>query len=811
MNQRRKRSENISNVPANGTLFYSWSRPLQPEGREDVHVFSTNTGTIEHVEQLLQPCDGDYPDIKTAPGYFCARCVRPESRKGKGTAPAGMFWRDGDSIADQSIYGFDFDAATPESFAEVRHILEEMPHWWALYTTASHTDAEPRFRVVLATDKPANGAEQMLLVRAALLDRYFPGHAVDSATFTAAQVMYRTPQNGDVSFSAYKTPLRLAGVLRHARINNVQPPVTAKRRNTELTIADDLAGIFTPFMQHLLTLPGARADGNSVTLRASASHGRQYSGENHDTSLRFSPPGQGYTQFNVTFVHDTDRQAVAQMKRHSEKLRYACEACGADFNLLQELTANYHSARNSAHDGETGTTHNAPVSARKPHQVLDHQGMLGDYRDKARKAVSERFQIGPDMVPPDVRLKKNKDGVLTGYDAMKTRDNLHWMLSRQRYVAAYNEMSDTVELCRSNGARIERTEAAVRSRIVSDLERAGLSTSTFDEHFTACAEENRYHPVDAWLRKGGGWDGVKRVDRVLSCLNAEKPEYANAVMRSALIAAVHAIDLEKPGISFKAIPTLFSEQNNYHKTHFFKRLFSVADGVFKEALYLDPKNKDSVKTATNLWVAELGEVDSMTKKESSELKAFVDNSQDAYRAAYARTESKRARRTVFVASVNKDDFIRDASIASRFPVISLAAPIAIDEVNRLLGWTYNGSGARLTDPEQLRQFWLEVKSWVDAGEGYDLPAELTAAVQENNRAFIAVDPVSATIDDYFARCENAKMRTWMTTTDFCRKAGIADRYVSKAGKLLRKKMMDLHLPYKNVGNVFRYHVPVTIQ
>lgn len=349
-----------ADAPAGGNLHYSWSRQFQPEGRADINVFSTATGTIEHVESLLAPATGDYPDAKTAPGYFCPRCVNTESRKGKGNADKGMFWRDGDSIADQSIYGFDFDfklpckpGEEPEMHPEahtyldiIRDALEEADCWWALYTTASHTEEWPRVRVVLATDKPADGDDQMLLVRASLLDRFFRGVPVDSATFTPAQVMYRAPQGSQVIFSENKTPLRLAGILRHARQAEVVAPKAARRRNSELTIADDLAAIFTPFMDSLLALPGACADAGSVTLPATREHGALYSGDNHDTSLRFSPPGAGFSQFNVTFVHDTDKTATAGMK-HTDRLKYACEAAGADFELLADLMANYHQQRNS--------------------------------------------------------------------------------------------------------------------------------------------------------------------------------------------------------------------------------------------------------------------------------------------------------------------------------------------------------------------------------------------------------------------------------------------------------------------------------
>lgn len=358
MTKRMRRSQVAAAepMPAGGQLCYSWSRQFQPEGRADINVFSTSTGTLEHVEHLLAPATGDYPDVKTAPGYFCPRCVNTDSRKGKGTAAPGMFWRDGNSIADQSIYGFDFDFKQPDGTMHpeahtyvdiIRDALADSGVWWALYTTASHTEEWPRIRVVMATDKPASGDEQMLLVRASILDRFFRGIPVDQAVFTPAQVMYRAPQGSVVEYSDIKTPLRLAGILRHARQAEVVPPKAARRIDKTLTIADDLAAIFTPFMEHLLTLPGARPDAGAVTMPATRAHGTAYSSGNHDTSLRFSPPGAGFSQFNVTFVHDTDKAATAKMT-HTQRLQYACDAAGADFDVLEPLLSNYHHARNSA-------------------------------------------------------------------------------------------------------------------------------------------------------------------------------------------------------------------------------------------------------------------------------------------------------------------------------------------------------------------------------------------------------------------------------------------------------------------------------
>lgn len=44
----------------------------------------------------------------------------------------------------------------------------------------------------------------------------------------------------------------------------------------------------------------------------------------------------------------------------------------------------------------------------------------------------------------------------------------------------------------------------------------------------------------------------------------------------------------------------------------------------------------------------------------------------------------------------------------------------MDALNDLLSWHWNGGKLRLVNPDNLRQFWLEIKADYDSGEGWML-------------------------------------------------------------------------------------------
>lgn len=381
-------------------------------------------------------------------------------------------------------------------------------------------------------------------------------------------------------------------------------------------------------------------------------------------------------------------------------------------------------------------------------------------------------QIEPPLFLPDTDEKGKP---------LKTSANLWAVLEHKGWIGRYNTMTATPELTTDEGRRLGKTDEGQRSALVDACQRAEVPDSAIDEHLIALCQLNSYHPVREWL-EGGEWDGAPRVASVIKTLNANDPAYAEAIIRPWLVAAVAAACYEGSFIS-KLIPVLQGDQS-FMKSAWVQRLAGVVEGATSSGS-LDPQDKDSVIRACSCWVFELAELESTTKGEAGRLKDFITQAEDRYRAPYGRTTTSKKRQTVFFATVNGTDFLKDQTGNARFAVIEMAAPADMDKLNELLGWTWNAGRLELNDPERLRQFWLEVKADYDAGASWYLDEATSKAQAEANDAHTDKGAHYAIIvDRHLARpMQSAR---WFTAAELC---GYHDEKPAMAGRYGRALTM----------------------
>ncbi|MFQ2197540.1 VapE domain-containing protein [Aeromonas hydrophila] len=379
-------------------------------------------------------------------------------------------------------------------------------------------------------------------------------------------------------------------------------------------------------------------------------------------------------------------------------------------------------------------------------------------------------QIEPPLFLPDIDEKRKP---------LKTSTNLWAVLEHKGWACRYNAMIATPELMTAEGRRLGKTDEGQRSALVDACQRAEVPDAAIDEHLIALCQLNSYHPVREWL-EGGEWDGVPRVASVIKTLNANDPAYAEAIIRPWLVAAVAAAFHQGPFIS-KLIPVLQGDQS-FKKSAWIQRLASVVEGAVGSGS-LDPQNKDSVIRACSCWVFELAELESTTKGEAGRLKDFITQAEDRYRAPYGRTTTSKKRQTVFFATVNGTDFLKDQTGNARFAVIEMAAPADMDKLNELLGWTWNAGRLELNAPECLRQFWLEVKADYDAGASWYLDEATSKQAATANDTHTDKGPHYETIvDRHLARpMQSAR---WFTAADLCERHGEKPAMASRYGRAL---------------------------
>lgn len=362
---------------------------------------------------------------------------------------------------------------------------------------------------------------------------------------------------------------------------------------------------------------------------------------------------------------------------------------------------------------------------------------------------------------------------------LATNTNLSDLLAHCGMGLRVNQMNLALEVVDCNGALIGSDWNVTRSDLVTSAVLNALPKVAIDDHAANVAAKNAYHPVKQWL-DGGKWDGVKRVERVIDCIPSADPAFTRTVMTKWLVSCIAALYEQR--FSTKLTPVLKGDQS-FKKTAFVSRLASVVDGAFLEGLSLDPTNKDSVSATIKSWVCELGEIGQTTRKGNDALKAFLTMSQDKIRLPYDRAETIKRRQTCFIGTVNDDHFLRDESGSTRFAVVEMTAPVQLDAVNELLGWSWSGGRLRHDKPELLRQFWLEVKALYNGGAGWALTEQEQERACAVNDAFSDKSPQYQYLIEAHLSVPHYGKR-WITASDLVNLRGENTGMSTRWGKAL---------------------------
>ena len=390
---------------------------------------------------------------------------------------------------------------------------------------------------------------------------------------------------------------------------------------------------------------------------------------------------------------------------------------------------------------------------------------------------------------------------------LKTSANLGAILAHYGWEARYNLMTAEPELRTAVGRRLGGTDEGQRSALVDACQRSEVPDAAIDEHLPALCQNRSYHPIREWLEAGSKWDGVPRMAAVLTTVNATDPAYASAVLRPWLVGCVAAL-YEEQWLS-KLVPVLVGGQS-FKKSAWVNRLAAVVVGSTLDCS-IDPSKTDDVRRAVSAWIVELAELESTTKHETGALKAFITRDVDRFRAPYAKTFTQKKRQTAFIATVNGSDFLKDQTGNARFAVVEMEVAADLDRLNELLGWRWDAGRLRQTDPEQLRQFWLEVKADYESGETWFLDEAASEQAARANNGHTDKGPhFEAIIDHHLSRPMSAER--WFTAGELCayhgEKPAMAGRYgralkmLADEGRIdsrsMRSRRNEYRLPVNNI-------------
>jgi len=254
------------------------------------------------------------------------------------------------------------------------------------------------------------------------------------------------------------------------------------------------------------------------------------------------------------------------------------------------------------------------------------------------------------------------------------------------------------------------------SDIANDMSYKRATSSVVQETLNVIANENHYHPVLSLLYEEK-WDNIDRLNEIYNMLGINDSFYKVFVKKWAIQTIALLFNSESNPITAEGVLVLQGKQG-VGKTQFFSHL-AIKENFFKGGATLDMSNKDSLMSATKIWICELGEIDSTTKKEQSALKAFLTEKTDRFREPYARCETIRPRRTSFCGTVNPKGYLRDETGNRRYWTIP------IEKINLKKIFEY--------DQEWYAQFWRQILVvYQNNPTGYLLTAEEKDFLSKNN-------------------------------------------------------------------------------
>ena len=291
-----------------------------------------------------------------------------------------------------------------------------------------------------------------------------------------------------------------------------------------------------------------------------------------------------------------------------------------------------------------------------------------------------------------------------------TIENVETLLAHHNVSVNFNVITKAVEInIPGQSGSVQNRANVAMAHISSMASAAGLSVGSLPEFVLAVADKNLRNPVTDWINSKP-WDGVNRLDDLYKTVTAAPgflEMFKDRLIYKWLLSAVAAAFTD---FGFRTRGALtFQGAQGLGKTSWVQSLVNdpvLQAEVIKLGHAWDSGSKDARLTALRHWIVELGELEGSFRKEVASLKAFLTLDQDKIRPTYARTDFTYSRRTVFFASVNQHDFLKDDTGNSRFwtiPVVALNYNHNIDmqqvfaEVKVAFD---NGEKWWLTDPEE---------------------------------------------------------------------------------------------------------------
>ena len=238
------------------------------------------------------------------------------------------------------------------------------------------------------------------------------------------------------------------------------------------------------------------------------------------------------------------------------------------------------------------------------------------------------------------------------------------------------KFNDLTMLAEIDGQPIKGEEL---ENIYIELNERGWDISDKDakKGFLNAAKVNRYHPVQDYLTRIENDPNVVAADiNKLSSiyLKTEKKLY-DSMLAACLIGDVQRAF--QHGCQMDYLLTLKGKQG-IGKSTFWRTL---AGEWFCDSY--QESDKDLRLAIGTCWMFEIQELETMTARSvAGKVKALITTREDVFRPPYGSVTEKFPRASIFVGSVNSDDFLRDETGSRRFWIIEVNERVDIEKLRK---------------------------------------------------------------------------------------------------------------------------------
>lgn len=374
----------------------------------------------------------------------------------------------------------------------------------------------------------------------------------------------------------------------------------------------------------------------------------------------------------------TTEKAIKRLNKATRTIRQA--PAGEKECRIQSEAYGYAKAA-ECDDGVLATGRRALMAAAREANVSDD--VAGALIDAGYQAATQ-LAVGP--------RKVERAGIAELYTAFKEESRLRHLFGRNLLSLEVTYLEPPPYEIEHGERRYEHRSSVpesdlTRLRIWLERELATRTTvADLCDVVSAIADENAYHPVREYLDRIS-WDGVPRLERFFTdyipvAIEVDDKElqpklkqlYAVLAQKWFVSAVARAF---QPGSKVDEMLILEGPQGLLKSTAFAK-----LGGSWFSDMHCDITSRDTLLALRKYWIVEHAELESITRREAGEVKAFLSRREDVFRRPYGRETTVQPRSNIFVGSVNDRQYLRDTTGNRRYWIAPVEGTINVEAIER---------------------------------------------------------------------------------------------------------------------------------